>query len=140
MVSVVVSGLAACSDDSDVSLDDAGGAADTADGNGSGSDASSDVGPEQVGGLQGEVQVWRDSDGMAHIRASNRHDAFFMQGYETARDRLWNLDFLRHFVYGTQASVYGEAFVEDDILKRGLNLRRVAEQTVAHYQEDLPDV
>jgi penicillin amidase len=77
---------------------------------------------------------------MAHIRASNRHDAFFMQGYETARDRLWNLDFLRHFVYGTQASVYGEAFVDDDILKRGLNLRRVAEQTVEHYQQDLPDV
>ena len=140
LVPLLVSGLAACADDSDVPPDDAGGVADTADGNGSGSDASSDVGPERARGLQGEVRVWRDSDGMAHIRASNRHDAFFMQGYETARDRLWNLDFLRHFVYGTQASVYGEAFVDDDILKRGLNLRRVAEQTVAHYQQDLPDV
>jgi penicillin amidase len=129
-----MAGLIGCMDDTGDGARDSVAAVDV------GQDGSGDAGAGVEGGLRATVEVWRDASGMAHIRAQSRHDAFFMQGYETARDRLWNLDFLRHFVYGTQASVYGEAFVEDDILKRGLNLRRVAEQTAGYYERELPDV
>lgn len=116
----------ACTDDSaatgaeDVGLDS------TSDGSGDGATAMR------------RWEVTRDAWGVPHVVAPSRADAFFAQGYETARDRLWHMDFMRHFVYGTQASVYGPAFVEDDQLKRGLDLRRFATENVGFYEANHP--
>ena len=47
-------------------------------------------------GLLAEVTVHRDPWGIPHIRAENEHDLFFAQGFVTAQDRLWHMDYDRH--------------------------------------------
>ena len=45
----------------------------------------------------------------------------------------------RRFIYGTQAEVYGEAFLEDDITKRIIGFRRLAEANLAYLEKEFPD-
>ncbi|MGH7268350.1 MAG: penicillin acylase family protein, partial [Candidatus Rokuibacteriota bacterium] len=41
-------------------------------------------------GLRGRVEVWRDAEGVPHVRAASVHDAFVGQGLVHAQDRLWH--------------------------------------------------
>jgi penicillin amidase len=63
----------------------------------------------------------------------------FVQGYEMARDRIFHMDHLRRFIYGTQAEVYGEAFLADDITKRIIGFRRLAEANLAYLEKEFPE-
>ena len=92
-----------------------------------------------VEALSQPVDVYRDEWGIPHIYAQNRGDMVFMQGYEMARDRVFHMDHLRRFIYGTQAEVYGEAFLEDDITKRIIGFRRLAEANLAYLERKFPD-
>ena len=47
-------------------------------------------------GLDGPVEIYRDSMGVPHILATSQHDLFFAQGYVHAQDRFWQMDFWRH--------------------------------------------
>ena len=95
--------------------------------------------PPAVEALSQSVDVYRDEWGIPHIYAQNRGDMVFMQGYEMARDRIFHMDHLRRFIYGTQAEVYGEAFLEDDITKRIIGFRRLAEANLAYLEKEFPD-
>jgi len=46
-----------------------------------------------VSGLNGEVTVFWDDRHVPHIFAKNDHDLYFAQGYFTAHDRLWQMEF-----------------------------------------------
>src|SRR6266540_3045039 len=48
-----------------------------------------------LGGLTQAAQVTRDVNGIAHLRAGNTHDLYFLQGYVHAQDRLFQMDVLR---------------------------------------------
>ena len=43
----------------------------------------------QVAGLDGPVEIYRDSFGIPHIYASTAHDLFMAQGFVHAQDRFW---------------------------------------------------
>ena len=47
----------------------------------------------QFNQLIGEVKILRDKYGIPHIQAENVNDAFFGQGFATAQDRLWHMDY-----------------------------------------------
>ena len=49
----------------------------------------------RVPGLEGRVEVWRDAQGISHIRAHSVHDAFPAQGFVHAQDRLWHMAYDR---------------------------------------------
>ena len=49
-----------------------------------------------VTGLSGPVEVIYDSAHIPHIYAGNEEDLFFAQGFVTARDRLWQMEFQTH--------------------------------------------
>ena len=55
-----------------------------------------------VPGLKADVRVWRDQWGIPHIRAANEHDAWFAQGFVTAQDRLWAMEYDRRRAVGRQ--------------------------------------
>ena len=95
--------------------------------------------PAVVEALGQAVDVYRDEWGIPHIYARNRGDMLFVQGYEMARDRIFQMDHLRRFIYGTQAEVYGEAFLADDITKRIIGFRRLAEANLAYLERKYPD-
>lgn len=60
----------------------------------------------------GEIRV--DKWGIAHIYAGSVRDAFFLQGYNVARDRLWQIDTWRKRGLGLLAKDYDAAFAEKD--------------------------
>ena len=64
-----------------------------------------------VPGLEADVWVWRDEWGIPHVRAANEHDAWFAQGFVTAQDRLWAMEFDRLRAVGRWAEAAGESAV-----------------------------
>jgi penicillin G amidase len=71
-------------------------------------------GAVRLAGLEREVEVWRDRDGVPHIRAGSIRDAFVAQGFVHAQDRLWHMQHDRRRAYGRWAEYAGAAAVPED--------------------------
>ena len=80
------------------------------------------TGTLNLAGLDGPVTVYRDRSGIPHVQASSRHDAFFAQGFVTAQDRLWHMDWDRRRALGRWAEIAGPTGVEQDKLMRRFRL------------------
>jgi penicillin amidase len=65
-------------------------------------------------GLAAPAQILVDTWGVPHIYARSEDDVFFVQGFNTARDRLFQIDLWRRRGLGRLAAVLGENFVEQD--------------------------
>ena len=76
----------------------------------------------------GDAVIRRDARGVPFIEAANERDLFFAQGYATASDRLWQMDFLRRTARGELAEVLGASVVDVDKLHRVYGFRVVAEK------------
>ena len=87
----------------------------------------------RVSGLRAAVDVTRDSAGIVHIRATNEHDLFFAQGYNAARDRLFQLELWRRQATGTMAEVLGPRWIARDRASRLLRYRGSMATELAHY-------
>jgi penicillin amidase len=87
----------------------------------------------KVEGLQAEVKVYRDKNGVPHIEAQNTHDLYIAQGYITAQDRLFQMDLSRRQASGTLSEVVGKAAVDKDKFFRAFGLRRAAEASLSGY-------
>ncbi len=55
-----------------------------------------------------------DRHGVAHIYAGSEYDLFFAQGFNAARDRLWQLDLWRRRGLGLLSEALGPGYVEQD--------------------------
>ena len=86
--------------------------------------------PVDLPGLTAAAQIWRDTSGMAHIRAANEHDLFFLQGYVHAEDRLFQMDVTRREASGRLAELLGPIALASDVTLRTLGVRRAAERSV----------
>lgn len=73
-------------------------------------------------------KVTRDSMGVPHIEAASAEDAWFLQGYVTAQDRLFQMEVTRRQAAGELAAIFGPAALENDIEMRRLRMRRLAIQ------------
>ena len=71
-----------------------------------------------VPGLKRPVEILRDKWGVSHIYAGNEHDLFFAQGYNVARDRLFQLELWRRQATGTMAEIAGRKELKRDIGNR----------------------
>lgn len=78
--------------------------------------------------LKDEVTIRRDERGIPFIDATNEADLYFAQGYATAEDRLWQMDFLRRTARGELAEVMGSGALEIDKLHRIYGFRNLAER------------
>jgi len=72
----------------------------------------------EVAGLEQPAEIIVDEWGVPHIYAGTHYDAFFVQGFNAARDRLWQIDTWRRRGLGLLAEVFGPAFVEQDRANR----------------------
>src|SRR5690606_34966214 len=50
--------------------------------------------------LKSDVDILIDEQGVPHIFAKNDYDLYFAQGYITAKDRLWQMDFQNRYAAG----------------------------------------
>src|SRR5258708_20138017 len=65
-------------------------------------------------GLREPVEILVDRWGVPHIYARNEADLFFAQGFNAARDRLFQIDLWRRRGLGQLSEEFGPAFVEQD--------------------------
>ncbi|MFD1143875.1 penicillin acylase family protein [Larkinella insperata] len=98
-----------------------------------------DAGSEQTLSIEGtrdQVTVLFDDLHVPHIFARNDYDAYFAQGYVTARDRLWQMEFQTHAAAGRISEVIGERALELDRNKRRLGMAYGAEQSLTGMLAD----
>ena len=90
----------------------------------------------RLSGLREPVEILTDRWGIAHIYAQNQPDLFFAQGYNAARDRLFQLEIWRRRVTGTMAELQGPKALERDIGARLLRFRGDLDQECQYYHPD----
>lgn len=89
-----------------------------------------------VAGLVEPVEIIKDKWGVSHIYAQNQADLFFAQGYNAARDRLFQFEIWRRKATGTLAEIMGQKAFEHDKGARLLRFRNNLQAELAHYHED----
>ncbi|MDX1405447.1 MAG: penicillin acylase family protein [Woeseiaceae bacterium] len=67
-----------------------------------------------VSGLEKDAEIIVDEWGVPHIYANTHYDAFFVQGFNAARDRLWQIDVWRRRGLGQLSEVFGADYVKQD--------------------------
>ena len=87
-------------------------------------------------GTREPVEVVFDSLHIPHVFAKNDHDAYFAQGFLTARDRLWQMEFQTHAAAGRLSEIVGDRALELDRYNRRLGMGFAAEKSVALMMED----
>lgn len=82
--------------------------------------------------LQHPVRIVRDARDIPHVYASTQRDLMFAQGYAEASDRLFQMDLLRRYVYGTLAEVLGPAVLSADENARIADIRSIVQRQWKH--------
>lgn len=98
-----------------------------------------------LAGLHDNVEIVTDTFGVPHIYADNSDDLFFAQGFVTARDRLFQMDYSRHAAQGRLCELLGRKSIpwrdltvhlkerstfDVDVMLRTFGLRRSAEASL----------
>lgn len=93
-----------------------------------------------IPGLREPVEIVKDPWGISHIFARNQPDLFFAQGFNVARDRLFQLEIWRRRATGTLAEVLGPRALDRDIGARLLKARLDMDLEMSHYHPDGPEI
>ena len=96
-------------------------------------------GREAVAGLGDSVLVLRDSLAVPHVLAASDSDFFVALGYLHARDRMWQMDLLRHTAEGRLSELFGERAVDLDLYLRELELGRIASARIPSVRRESLD-
>lgn len=94
----------------------------------------------RLSGLAEPVEIAVDRWGLAHIRAGNRNDLFFAQGFNAARDRLWQIDLWRKRGLGLLAADFGPGYLAQDEASRLFLYRGDMDAEWAAYAPDAREI
>ena len=83
-----------------------------------------------IPGLKDKVTILYDSVLIPHIFANNDEDLYAAQGYITAKNRLWQMEFQTHAAGGRISEVVGKAALDFDRTQRRLGMMFAAEISV----------
>ncbi|WP_052711859.1 penicillin acylase family protein [Elstera litoralis] len=89
-----------------------------------------------VAGLQHEVGIYRDDDGVPHIFARTAADGYRALGFVHAQDRLFQMDLMRRLASGRLAEAIGALGTENDRFMRTLGLRTLATRDFLNLSVD----
>ena len=89
-----------------------------------------------ISGLEQPVEIIVDTWGIPHIYAETEEDLFFAQGWNAARDRLFQFEVWRRQATGTVAELLGERELQRDIGTRLFLFRGDINAEMNHYHEN----
>jgi penicillin G amidase len=89
-----------------------------------------------IPGLKDEVTVVYDSILVPHIFAKNEEDLYLAQGYITASQRLWQMEFQTHAAAGRVSEIIGEVALDYDQKQRRTGMVFGAEHLVEASRAD----
>ena len=87
-------------------------------------------------GLSAPGEIIVDRWGIPHIYAATQPDAFRLQGFNAARDRLWQIDLWRRRGLGRLSAALGRSYVEQDRAARLFLYRGDLAREYAAYGDD----
>lgn len=93
-----------------------------------------------VSGLDGPASIMIDRWGIPHIRADSMRDLFFAQGFNAARDRLWQVDLWRKRGLGLLAADFGPGYLAQDRAARLFIYRGDMAREWAAYGPDAQEI
>ena len=85
--------------------------------------------------MNGSINVAIDKFGVPFIKAKDNHSAIYALGFLHARDRLFQLDLIRHAAMGRVAELFGDKGLESDRKLRFLSYK-LEEQLAALSSEE----
>ena len=86
--------------------------------------------------LRATAKVIFDDRGVPHVFAENDHDLYFLQGYLTAKDRMWQMEFQTHAAAGRLSEIVGEKALSFDLEQRRIGMSWAAERAMELIPED----
>lgn len=91
---------------------------------------------QKIEGINEAVSVYYDQYQAPHINAANDSDLLFIQGYLTAKDRLWQMEFISYAASGRLSEIVGDATLEFDRMQRRIGLPKAAEENLEFIMKD----
>lgn len=88
-----------------------------------------------LAGLEAEAEIRVDRWGIPHIYAASAADLFFAQGFNAARERLWQIDLWRRCGLGLLSEAFGPEYAERDRAARLFTYRGEIEAELDCYPE-----
>ena len=76
------------------------------------------------------IEILFDERSVPHLFAQNDKDLFFSQGYVTASNRLWQMDFLSYVAAGRLSEILGEDFLDNDREQRRSGILKSAKTSL----------
>ncbi|MEP1032317.1 penicillin acylase family protein [Ekhidna sp.] len=99
-------------------------------------------GEVQINGLTESTEIYFTAYGIPHIYAKNQADAYRSLGYIHAKERLWQMDLLRHVGSGRLSELFGPDMIQVDKFLRTMGLSSYAKASSESYikrnHESLP--
>ena len=93
-----------------------------------------------VEGLSAPGSITIDRWGIPHIQAETKPDLFFLQGFNAARDRLWQIDLWRKRGLGLLSADFGPGYLAQDRAARMFLYRGDMQAEWASYADDAQEI
>lgn len=90
----------------------------------------------QSSNTKATISVYYDESAIPHVFAENDYDLYFAQGYVTAKDRLWQMDFQTRYAAGRLSEVVGKPALELDRYQRRIGMVYGAENMLKESLKD----
>jgi penicillin G amidase len=88
-----------------------------------------DIASVKSDAISSEINIYNNYYGIPHIIAQSDEDMFFGLGYYHARDRLWQMDYMRRIAKGRLSEIYGSNSVSIDMFFKLLDLEEIAHKS-----------
>lgn len=92
-----------------------------------------DIIVEEPNILYSKIHIHNDENGFPHINAVNIEDSFFAIGFMHAKERLWQMEFLRRISRGKLSEIFGKKTLEIDRFVKSIGLNYISEKNAEKF-------
>jgi penicillin amidase len=92
-----------------------------------------DIIVEEPNLLHNKIKIHTDQYGFPHINASNIEDSFFAIGFLHAKERLWQMEFLRRISRGKLSEIFGKKTLDIDRFVKSIGLNYISEKNAEKF-------
>jgi penicillin amidase len=89
-----------------------------------------------VEGIEAEILIERDENGVVYLTGSHDKDIYFSMGYIHAQDRMWQLEVQKRISQGRLSEIFGKGTISKDIWIRTLGIYQSAKAALPYLSKE----